>query len=370
MTDIAPPIPAPPVVPPAAVGILGGGPMARYFERAAHQMGYRVVVLDPALSPKRLLSAAAECRVITVVDQLPIAAMHAVATTVPIQPSPDVVELCTDRVRVKQFLDDLGVGVGPHMRIETDDDIADAADTKFSAILKLRNHGEGRGGQLRVASHAQLLDAWGSLGRRPCVLEQRLTLGRELAITVARSAEGRVATFAVSQQQYVHGRLEISYAPLSLLGSGQADAAELGEYIANELGIVGVLSVHMFVVGRDVYVHELIPRPNALALFTLDSCRTDQYEQQLRAVCGLALGEPQMTVPGIAVVSLTSELWSEGEPKWERILTDGTAHLHLYSEKGNGPTDRDLRGHLAACSGTAAGSTSVVRRLRKQLTSG
>lgn len=367
MTDIAPPMVFPPVVPPATIGILGGGQTTRYFERAALQMGYRTVIVDPDTSPKQLRSAVAECDVITVVDQLPLAAMRAAATEVPIHPSPDVVELCMDRVRLKQFLDDLGVGVGPHMLIESAADIEAAAATKFSAILKLRNHGGGRSGQVRVASHAQLLDAWETLGRRPCVLEQRLTLGRELAITVARTAEGRAATFAVSQQQYVHGRLEISYAPASLLGSGQADAAELGEYIASELGIVGVLTVHMFVVGREVYVHELIPQPNALALFTLDACRTDQYEQQLRAVCGLALGDSQMTVPGIAVVSLPGDLWADGEPKWERILTDSTVHLHRYATE---PGEGAIVGHLAACSGTAAGSTSVVRRLRKQLSTG
>ena len=370
MTGIAPPIVFPPVVPPATIGILGTGPTTRYFEHAAQEMGYRTLVLDPNVAKKVLLKAASECDVITIVDHLPLAAMRTVATKVRVHPSPDIVEVCMDRIRVKQFLDDLGVGVGPHMLIESDDDIAAAADTKFSAILKLRNHGGGRTGQVRVAAYTQLRDAWETLGRRPCVLEQRLTLGRELAITVARTAEGRVATFAASQQQYVHGRLEISYAPASLLGSGQADAAELGVYIASELGIVGVLSVHMFVVGREVYVHELIPQPNALALFTLDSCRTDQYEQQLRAVCGLALGDPQMTVSGIAVVGLPGELWAEGEPKWERILTDSTVHLHRYSGNGDEPTDLEIRGHLAACSGTAAGSTSVVRRLRKQLNSG
>lgn len=369
MTEAAPPpIVQPPTVPPATIGILGGGPTTRYFEHAARQMGYRPHVLDPDLSPKLLLKAAAQCDVVTVVDRLPLAAMRTVATKVPVYPSADTVELCVDRIAEKRFLAGLGIGVGPHILIETEDDILDAADTKFSAILKLRHRGEGRHGQVRVASHSNLLDAWETLGRRACVLEQRLTLGRELAIIVARTGDGRVATYPVSQQQYVHGKLEISYAPASLLGSGQADAAELGSYIATELGIVGVLTVHMFVVGREVYVHELIPHPSALGLYTLDSCRTNQYQQQLRAVCGLALGEPAMTVPGIAVVSLPGELWAEGEPKWERLLGEGSVQVHRYENVE--PADGVIMGHLAATSGTAAGSTSVVRRLRKQLTTG
>jgi len=365
MSEEAPPIVRPPVVPPATIGILGSGQTTSYLERIAQQMGYGTVVLDPQLSSAALLRAAADCGVVTVVDQLRTSAMRTLATAVPVHPSPDVVELCMDRIRLKQTLADIGVAVGPHMFIESEEDIADAADAKFSAILKSRHHGEGRSSQVRIANHTELLGAWETLGRRECVLEQRLTLGRELATIVARTDDGRVATFATSQQQYVHGRLEIGYAPASLLGSGQSDAADLAAYIASELGFVGVLAVHMFVVGRDVYVHELIPQPSALGLFTLDSCRTDQYEQQLRAVCGLALGETTMTVPGIAVVSLTDDLWANGEPKWERILADGTVHLHRYETTGN-----EIRGHLAACSGTAAGSTSVVRRLRKALTSG
>ena len=374
MTDgaaLPPPIvhpPPVPTVPPATIGILGGGPTVHYFEHRAQQMGYRTVVLDPSLSAAQLRKSAAGCAVVTVVDQLPLAAMRAVATKLPVYPNPDTVELCRDRFAVKGFLADIGVGVGPHMPIETADDILAAADTKFSAILKLRHHGAGRDGHVRVAAHVNLLDAWDALRRRPCVLEQRLTLGRELSVTVARTGDGQVVSYPAAQEQYVHGRLEISYAPASLLGSGQADAAELGAYIATELGLVGVLTVQMFVVGREVYVHELTLRPNALALFTLDSCRTNQYEQHLRAICGLGLGNATMTVPGIAVVSLPAELWAESEPKWERVLGEGSAHVHRYP--GSESTDGAVWGHLAATSGTAAGSTSVVRRLRKHLTTG
>ena len=369
MTDAAaPPIVQPPTLPPALIGILGGGPTVRYFENAAQQIGYRTVVLDPQLESAQLLESAAVCDVVTVVDQLPLTALRTVATKLSVYPSPDNVELCMDRFATKRFLADMGVGVGPHMLIETEDDILDAADTRFSAILKLRHHGQGREAHVRVAAHGNLLDAWDTLGRRQCVLEQRLTLGRELSITVARTGDGQVATYPAAQEQYVHGKLEISYAPASLLGSGQADAAELGAYIAAELGFIGVLTVHMFVVGREVYVHELIPRPNQLALYTLDSCRTNQYEQQVRAICGLGLGDATMTVPGVSVVSLPAALWAEGEPNWERVLGEGSAHVHRYP--GTSLDDGGIGGHLAATSGTAAGSTSVVRRMRKLLTSG
>ena len=162
-------------------------------------------------------------------------------------------------------------------------------------------------------------------------------------------------------------------APLgAALINSQSAFGELTLTVARD-SIVGVLTAHMFVVGREVYVHELIPRPGTLGIYTLDSARTNQYEQQLRAVCGLGLGAPTMTVPGIAVASLPRELWAEGEPKWERLLSEGSVHLHLYQLNGHDAMeagDGVIMGHLAATSGTAAGSTSVVRRMRKQLTTG
>ncbi|MBI4884801.1 MAG: ATP-grasp domain-containing protein [Actinobacteria bacterium] len=356
------------ITPPAMIGILGGGPTVGYFERAAQRMGFRTLVLDPSTATRTLRQAASACSVITTVDLLPTTAMRKLSAKSRLCPSAEVVELCTDRLAAKRFLHDLGVAVGPFMTIESADDIDDAADSRFPAILKSRLHGNGRSNQVRVANHDQLAAAWQTLAMQPCVLEQRLTVGRELALVVARTADGRVACFPVSQQQYIRGVLEISYAPASLMTGAHDEAAALAEYIATELGLVGVLAVHMFVVGHDVYVHELTPRPCALGLFTLDACRTDQYEQQVRAVCGLALGEASMVVPGVAVVGLGSELWATGEPQWKHILVDPTARLHRYEVQVTGDWHQSTMGHLAACSGTAAGSTSVVRKLRKQLT--
>jgi 5-(carboxyamino)imidazole ribonucleotide synthase len=355
------------ITPPAMIGILGDGPTTHYFERAAQQMGYRTLVLDPTLTVSALRKTAAACSVITVVDQLPTAAMSKLSAQPRLCPSAEVVELCTDRLAVKSFLHDLGVPVGPYMTIESTNDLDEAAHSRFAAILKARFHGGGRTSQVRVVNHGQLAAAWQTLAREPCVLEQRLAIDRELALVVARTADGRVACFPASQQQYIRGELEISYAPASLLAGAHEEAASLAEYIASEMGLVGVLAVHMFVVGRDVYVHQLTPRPCALGLFTLDSCRTDQYQQQVRAVCGLALAETSMIVPGIAVVGLGSELWAAGEPEWQHVLVDPTARLHRYNKAQDGKEQVKM-GHLAACSGTAAGSTSVVRKLRKQLT--
>jgi 5-(carboxyamino)imidazole ribonucleotide synthase len=166
----------------------------------------------------------------------------------------------------------------------------------------------------------------------------------------------------------VHGILDVSYTPANLPGTGHADAADLCTYIAEELDFVGVMAVEMFVVGNDVLVNELAPRPHNSGHYTLDACLTSQFEQQLRAICGLALGETKLIVPGVAMVNLLGELWAAGEPKWERALVHSAAHLHLYGKAEPRPGRK--MGHLTVTTGTAMGATSLARRLRKQLTSG
>jgi 5-(carboxyamino)imidazole ribonucleotide synthase len=254
------------------------------------------------------------------------------------------------------------------MIVASEADVASADDFTFPAILKTARLGYDGKGQVRCASYADLADAWQQLGGVRCVLEQRLNLVRELSVVLARGLDGRTACYPVSQSQHVHGILDVSYTPANLPGSGHADAAELCTYIAEELDFVGVMAVEMFVVGADVLVNELAPRPHNSGHYTLDACLTSQFEQQLRAICGLALGETKLVVPGVAMVNLLGELWANGEPKWERALVHAAAHLHLYGKAEPRPGRK--MGHLTVTTGTAMGATSLARRLRKQLTSG
>lgn len=350
------------IVPPSTIGVIGTGPGLRYFERAARELGYTTSVLDPA-SPKRSIQKlAAACAAVTFLDCVPFDQLRALDGHPHLHPSRELAELCYDRIALKRRLVDAGVPVGAYMTIESDADIEAASSAKFSAILKQRFHGSGRAGQVRCASHAELAPAWHTLGRTSCVLEQRLMPTRELSVIVARTAKGVARAFPVAQQQYVHGTLDISYAPANLPGDGHDDAAELCTYIAEQINLVGVLVVHMLVVGRDVFVHELVPRPNELGLFTVDGCRTDQYEQQLRAVCGIALGDTAMAVEGIAVINLFDE--EVRDLNWQQLLGEPETHLHKYdhADRIDGPI-----GHLAVTRGSAVGSTTVARRLRKRM---
>ncbi len=377
--------PALPVItPPAMVGILGGGQLGRYFVIAARTMGYRTTVVEPDPQspagrladvhlvapyddPAALEQLAATCAVVTTeFENAPAAAMQRLAEHTRVHPSPTAIAITQDRIAEKQFLEDIGVSVAPYMVVATEADVAGAVTFTFPAILKTARLGYDGKGQIRCQTNADLAAAWEQLDRVPCVLEERLNLDRELSIVLARTEDGRVACYPVSQNQHVHGILDVSYTPANLPGTGHADAAELCTYIAEELRFVGVMAVEMFVVGRDVLVNELAPRPHNSGHYTLDACITSQFEQQLRAICGLALGETKLIVPGAAMVNLLGELWADREPKWEKALAHSVAHLHLYGKAEPRPGRK--MGHLTVTTGTAMGATSLARRLRKQLT--
>ncbi|MGB8862202.1 MAG: 5-(carboxyamino)imidazole ribonucleotide synthase [Ilumatobacteraceae bacterium] len=374
------------ITPPAMLGVLGGGQLGRYFVIAARTMGYRTTVLEPDPGspagqladvhivapyddPDALDRLAATCAVVTTeFENAPAPAMQHLEAHVLVRPSASALAITQDRIVEKQFLDDIGVGVAPYMVVTTPADIEAAAGFAFPAILKTARLGYDGKGQVRCPALTDLAAAWEQLGRVPCVLEERLNLARELSVVLARGVDGSTACYPVSQNQHVHGILDVSYTPANLPGTGHADAAELCTYIADELGFVGVMAVEMFVVGTDVLVNELAPRPHNSGHYTLDACLTSQFEQQVRAVCGLALGETKLVVPGVAMVNLMGDLWANGEPRWEKALAHSVAHLHLYGKAEPRPGRK--MGHLTVTTGTAMGATSLARRLRKQLTAG
>ena len=372
------------IAPPAMLGVLGGGQLGRYFVMAARTMGYRTTVLEPDPQspagkvadvhlvaayddPAALEQLAATCAVVTTeFENAPAVALGPLAERIPVRPSPEALATTQDRIAEKQFLLDIGVAVAPYMVIADDADVQSAVGFAFPAILKSARLGYDGKGQVRCAYHEELAAAWDTLGRVPCVLEQRLNLDRELSVVLARTEDGRTACYPVAQNHHVHGILDVTYAPANLPGTAHADAAELCTYIAEELQFVGVMAVEMFVVGRDVLVNELAPRPHNSGHYTLDACMTSQFEQQVRAICGLALGETKLLVPGVAMVNLMGDMWADGEPKWERALAQPVAHLHLYGKTEPRPGRK--MGHLTVTTGTAMGATSLARRLRKQVT--
>jgi 5-(carboxyamino)imidazole ribonucleotide synthase len=374
----------PVVTPPAMLGILGGGQLGRYFVMAAKSMGYKVTVVEPdpgapagAMAdvhivapyddPAALDQLAATCAVVTVeFENAPAAALATIADRTLVRPGTKALAICQDRIAEKDFLLDVGAPVGPYVIIEDESDLAAAADFPVPAILKTARNGYDGKGQTEIWYPTDLEPSWEQLGKVPCVLEQRLNLDRELSLVLARTADGRVSTYAVAQNQHIQGILDISYAPAYMPADSADGAARLCTMIAEELEFVGVMAVEMFVVGNDVYVNELAPRPHNTGHYTLDVCTTSQFEMQVRAVCGLALTETRLLVPGVSMLNLLGDLWEKGEPKWERILDNPAVHLHLYGKAEARPGRK--MGHMTVATGTAMGATALGRRLRKHLT--
>jgi 5-(carboxyamino)imidazole ribonucleotide synthase len=345
------------ITPPATLGILGGGQLGRYFVMAARTMGYRVIVLEPDaaspagavadehvvadyVNPTALTRLAAECAVVTTeFENTPAEAMDWLAERVPVWPPPSAVAVAQDRREEKRFLHDLGLPTAPFLVIETNDDLALAFQVGFPAILKTARLGYDGKGQVAVAAAEELAAAWGSLNHVACVLEERVDLQGEVSVMIARSPDGATACYPVTKNTHADGVLDVSVAPVLAPG-----AVELATMIADALGYVGVLGVEMFVVDGRLLVNELAPRPHNSYHWTLDAAVTSQFEQQVRAICGLPLGDTSMTMPAVAMTNLLGDVWSTGEPRWPAALADGGVKLHLYGKAEPQPGRK--MGHL------------------------
>jgi 5-(carboxyamino)imidazole ribonucleotide synthase len=361
-----------PVQPPSTLGILGGGQLGRYFVMAANTMGYRVIVLEPdpaapagSCADVHLIAAyddvdalarlADQCAVVTTeFENAPATALQRLAEQTAVWPPPAAVAVAQDRRLEKEFIRNLGLPTAPFAVIETDDDIAAAADLGWPAILKTARLGYDGKGQHDVRSTSDLAAAWDATLRVPCVLERRVPLDREVSVMVARTASGEVATYPVTANTHRNGILDVSVAPFDA-----PDATDLAVAIAEGLNYVGVLGVEMFVSGGALLVNELAPRPHNSYHWTLDAARTSQFEQQVRAVCGLPLGDTSMTAPATAMVNLLGDVWSGGEPDWVGGLTDPAAKLHLYGK--HEPRPGRKMGHITVTAESATDAEAAVR---------
>ena len=366
---------SPAIVPPATLGILGGGQLGRYAVMAAAAMGYRTIVLDPDPSapagmlahehlvaayddPDALRRLGFDCDAVTTeFENPPAAALDELAAKVVVAPSPRAVRIAQDRIAEKQFLIDNGFFVGRYQVLEGDDPAVDASLVDAGAIVKTARLGYDGKGQRSVSDVAETLAAWAELGGVACVVEQHLELDTELSVIVGRTASGDVEAWPVAENRHVDGILDLSVVPAAVSAKLADRAIGVAMAIADALGYVGVLAVELFVVDGELLVNELAPRPHNSGHWTLDASVTSQYEQQVRAVCGLGLGSTAMTAPAIAMVNLLGDLWAGGDPDWAAVLADPNAKLHLYGKSEARPGRK--MGHLTV---TAPGTTAAAAR--------
>jgi len=350
--------PSLPLLPPATLGMLGGGQLGRFFVIAARQMGYRVWVLDPdpqspagQLADRHLcadyldetaLATMAEgvAAVSTEFENVPAASLDFFCKRgLPVRPGPKAVAVCQHRVAEKRFLRDNDLPHAPFAVIETERDLLEAPISLFPGILKVARFGYDGKGQAVVDNREAALAAWASFGREPCVLEQKLTLDYEVSVVLARDAAGKVSCFPVGENIHRKGILDISIVPARMGGCKSGDAQEIAEMVAQALHYEGVLGVEFFVSNGQLYVNEMAPRPHNSGHYTIDACVASQFEQQLRVMCGLPLGDARAHSAAV-MVNLLGDLWFDGaqddvprEPDWSVLLAVPGLKLHLYGKE-------------------------------------
>jgi len=369
--------------PGATLGLLGGGQLGRMFTVAARTLGYRVTVLDPdPLSPAAefatghlntaythpasLDELARTCSAVTTeFENAPAEALLALAARTVVRPSGDAVAIAQDRSREKSFLMERGFPVGPWAVVRAEADFEAALSrVKLPALLKTARFGYDGKGQARIDSAAALARVFTEWKRVPCVLEEFLALELEISVVLARSSEGEIAAFPVTENQHAAGILDLAIAPARIPERLEREATALAARLATELGYVGVLAVELFVVGGRLFLNEIAPRPHNSGHYTIDACRTSQFEQQVRVLCGLPLGDASQHSPAV-MLNLLGDIWRAGEPRWEAVLRHAGAHLHLYGKREARPGRK--MGHVTVCEPNVARALEVALTVRRDL---
>lgn len=374
------------ILPGATLGVLGGGQLGRMFALAARSMGYRVAVFCPEpdapaaqiadhviQAPYDDLDAvhrfAALASVVTFeFENVPALTVEASAEHTPVRPSGELLYAMQDRLREKQALTRLGLPVARHAAIQTAEDLATAFDTVGSpAILKTAAWGYDGKGQRRIASLDELRSAWEDLGQGRAVLEAVVPFDAEVSVVVTRGLDGSIELFPPFLNDHANHILDVTVIPAPISEATAAQAAAIARTLVEGYDVVGVVCVELFLLSDgQLLVNEIAPRPHNSGHLTIDACETSQFEQQVRAICGLPLGSTKPLAPAASMANLLGDLWSEGEPNWSSALADPALKLHLYGKVEARPGRK--MGHLTVTGPNAEAVAATVRAARERLT--
>ena len=377
-----------PITQPATIGLLGGGQLGRMLALAGRAMGYRIAVLDPdpacpaaGVADRVIVSGyddvGGALRLASISDVVTYELEHvapevvdAVDGKTPVRPGRLPLHVTQDRIAERRFLESSGAEVAPWREVRTADDLRAAAEAiGFPLRLKVATGGYDGRGQVRI-DHADAIDrALATLGRpegETLLAEAELAFVAELSIVVARSMVGRVATYPLARNRHDRGILVESLAPADVDPAIADRASRLGERLAVLMGITGTLTVELFLMsdGRLV-VNELAPRVHNSGHWTIDGAATSQFEQHIRAICGLDLGSTEALTP-TAMVNLLgtgpsrpARLEALG---LARAMTDQMVHLHVYDKRR--VFDRRKMGHVTA---TGPSTADALERAKAAL---
>lgn len=391
-----------PLPPGSTIGMLGGGQLGRMFAMAAASLGYRVMVLTdrndcPAAAvagqtlvgdlrdPATLQQLADRCQAVSLeFENIPADALDYLQTRLPVRPSADVLRVAQDRAFEKQTLQASGLPVAPFRLVNSLDDARQALQQLGAPIvLKTTRDGYDGKGQWKIDSAHALENlalenpapgdpatATGappsaSPFNVPLVAEAWVPYTKEVSVIIARSQVGdrrEVAVYPVMENHHRHHILDVTICPADLPAAVSERATQMAIRAAEAIDLIGLICIEFFVLeDGNLLINEIAPRPHNSGHLTIDACDTSQFEQQVRAVCGLPLGNTALLTPAAAMINLMGEMWQDGPPDWAAVLRIDGCHLHLY-DKGAAKPGRKM-GHLTI-SGTA---TEVAHRVKQAL---
>jgi 5-(carboxyamino)imidazole ribonucleotide synthase len=359
-----------PLMPGGTIGILGGGQLGRMSAIAARRMGYKVKTFDPSAQAcaaaiadehvaaewndtAALTRFAQGCGRITLeFENIPPATVEFVAKSIPSHPSANVLAICQNRRREKEFLRAAGIPCANFAVVSSLAELQAAVKTVgFPCVLKTADFGYDGKGQVKLpTAAADLAAAWNKIGGAVGVLEAWVPFQLEISVLVARTVDGRTAVYDAAENLHRNHILHLSLSPARISAATAAEARALALGIAEKIQLVGLLAVEMFVQDGRIVVNELAPRPHNSGHQTFDANETSQFEQHVRAVCGLPLGGTKPLQPSV-MLNLLGDLWKNGqEPDWTLVLADPAAKLHLY-DKGKAAPGRKM-GHVTVTAPT------------------
>jgi 5-(carboxyamino)imidazole ribonucleotide synthase len=364
--------------PGATIGVLGSGQLGRMLALAARRMGYGVHVFSPERdspagrvanrewsAPYDDLDAAREfAAAVDVVtlefENIPAETVEELSSLAPVRPGLRALRTTQNRLREKEFLRGAGFPVAP-FRAVPDRASLDAAleEVGVPAVLKTAGFGYDGKGQTRISAPEDADGAWNTLGGE-AVLEAWVDFEAELSVVAARGSDGSFAHYGAVRNTHDRHILDLTVAPAGVPPEVEEEAVEIAAGVFEELEIVGTACVEFFLTaGGDLLVNEIAPRPHNSGHWTIEGAVTSQFEQQLRAVCGLPLGSTHRPEPA-AMANLLGDLWTAGEPDWPAALAVPAVSLHLYGKREPRPGRK--MGHLTARAPAEAAQRALEAR--------
>ncbi len=370
-----------PVLPGATVGVLGSGQLGRMLALVARRMGYRVHVYAPdsdsptgQVADKEWsaayddLEAVGEfARSVDVVtlefENIPAATVEEVSSVVPVRPGWKALHTAQNRLREKTFLENAGFPVAPFREVPGRAALDGALrEIGVPAVLKTAGFGYDGKGQSRIEAVKEVDGAWEALGGE-AILESWVDFEKEVSVVAARGLDGSFAHYGAVENTHDRHILDVTIAPADVPPEVEPEAVEIAQGIFEELEIVGTACVEFFLTSDgEILVNEIAPRPHNSGHWTIEGAATSQFEQQLRAVCGLPLGSTARVRPAAAMANLLGDAWTGGEPDWVKVCSLPEVKLHLYGKKEARPGRK--MGHVTALADTpeaAAGRVSKAQ---------